>query len=76
MREDPDDIAAICAAPWTAGECGSCRKSRKITPVTGGDAMCRECLAYALMLDRGCGEPMRTLTLDAGVHGDRARERE
>ncbi|WP_034088871.1 hypothetical protein [Streptacidiphilus albus] len=75
-REHTDDTAAICAAPWADGECSSCRRAGKITPVQGGDAMCRMCLAYALILDRGCGEPLRTLALDAAEQSGRLLERE
>ncbi|WP_034087005.1 hypothetical protein [Streptacidiphilus albus] len=61
-REHAEDTAAMDAAPWTHGDCGSCRKARAVTPTVGGDPMCRECLAYALLLDRGCREPLKTLT--------------
>ncbi len=64
-REHAEDTASMDTAPWIDGNCVSCRKARSVTPTVGGDPMCRECLAYALYLDRGTGEPQKTLTVGA-----------
>jgi hypothetical protein len=66
MKPHPDDTALLDATTWTDGACCRCRKSRPVAPASG-EPTCRDCLAYALHLDRGCGEPLKTLTVAAGV---------
>ena len=65
MKQHPDDTAALDAAPWADGTCGNCRRDQPVTSTVSGDPACRGCLAYALYLDRGCGEPLRLLAITA-----------
>ena len=65
MKQHPDDTSALNEAPWADGTCGSCHRDQLVTSTVSGDPMCRGCLAYALYLDRGCGEPLRRLGAEA-----------
>ena len=60
MRIHPDDAAALDRLTWQTGCCDVDHRPAIVSVTRGGD-LCRDCLAYALYLDRGCDRPLHPL---------------